>query len=102
MSNNTTPPPGISPAVWELLVELPNGCYKDLIPGVQTSYGYKPTLAAGIVFCVAFGIALAGHLVQFARFRRWSSILFAIGALSKQTSNAPASHRSLCEALALN
>lgn len=61
----------------------PNNCQKDLIPGFNYSYGYRPSLVAGIVFCVLFGIAFFGHSLQTVRLRRWTSGLLTIGALSK-------------------
>ncbi|TVY84947.1 Uncharacterized protein LSUE1_G002740 [Lachnellula suecica] len=61
----------------------PNNCHKDLISGWPYSYGYRPSLAAGIVFCLLFGIALFGHCIQAIRLRRWTSILLAIGVLTK-------------------
>jgi len=80
--NATNLPPGITSTQWALLISLPKGCYPHLIPQVKNSYSYAPHLAAGIVFVVGFGLALFGHVFQFARFRRWTSLLFAIGALS--------------------
>lgn len=60
----------------------PNNCHKDLIPGWPYSYGYQPSLAAGVTFCVLFGVALLSHGVQAIHLRRWTSILLAVGALS--------------------
>ena len=60
----------------------PNNCQQELLEGWPYAYGYRPSLAAGITFCVLFTIALVGHTVQSVRFRRWTSILLAIGALS--------------------
>lgn len=64
-------------------LDLGKGCYPHLVDGIEPSYGYWPHLAPGIAFCVLFGIAVIGHTVQFARFLRWSSLLFAVGAASK-------------------
>jgi len=61
----------------------PNNCQVEELDGFPYSYGYRPSLAAGITFCVLFAIALAGHVVQSFRFRRWTSILLAIGALTE-------------------
>ncbi|KAI1401748.1 RTA1-domain-containing protein [Hypoxylon fuscum] len=61
----------------------PNNCQKDLIPGFNYSYGYRPSLVAGIVFCVLFGIAFFGHSLQTVRLRRWTSGLLTIGALTE-------------------
>ena len=82
-NSTSTPPPGISPALWALILELPNSCYPRLIPNIHNDYHYHPHLAAGVVFCIAFGLALIAHSVQFVRFRRWTSVLFTVGALSK-------------------
>ncbi|KAI1765038.1 RTA1-domain-containing protein [Hypoxylon sp. FL1150] len=60
-----------------------NNCQKDLIPGFDYSYGYRPSLAAGIVFCVLFGIGFFWHLLQTIRLRRWTSALLTIGALTE-------------------
>lgn len=81
--NATTPPPGVTPAQWKILYNLPTGCYPDLIDGVKNSYNYHPHLSAGIAICVLFAIPLLGHFVRYVRFRRWTSLLLAIGALSK-------------------
>jgi hypothetical protein len=81
--NATTPPPGVTPAQWKILYNLPTGCYPDLIDGVKNSYNYHPHLSAGIAICILFAFALLGHSVQYVRFRRWTSLLLALGALSK-------------------
>ncbi|XXH05390.1 hypothetical protein Hte_011816 [Hypoxylon texense] len=60
-----------------------NNCQKELIPGFDYSYGYRPSLAAGIVFCTLFGIAFFGHALQTVRLRRWTSALLTIGALTE-------------------
>ncbi|KAI0380253.1 RTA1-domain-containing protein [Hypomontagnella monticulosa] len=60
-----------------------NNCQTELVPGFHYSYGYRPSLAAGIVFSVLFGIAFFGHLLQTVRFRRWTSVLLSIGALTE-------------------
>ncbi|OTA57469.1 RTA1-domain-containing protein [Hypoxylon sp. EC38] len=60
-----------------------NNCQKDPISGFDYSYGYRPSLAAGIVFCALFGIAFFGHALQTIRLRRWTSALLAIGALTE-------------------
>lgn len=60
----------------------PNNCQKEPIEGFPYSYGYKPSMVAGIIFCVLFAIAVVGHGVQSIRLRRWTSIILTIGALS--------------------
>ncbi|GME64081.1 putative rta1 domain protein [Neofusicoccum parvum] len=58
------------------------GC-TALMPNVPTSYDYVPHLSAGIVFCVLFGISMAGHIVQGVRKRQWTSYVCATGALTE-------------------
>lgn len=60
----------------------PNNCQKEPIPGYNFAYGYQPSLAAGIIFCLLFGIAFFGHTLQAIRLRRATSVLLSIGALS--------------------
>ncbi|KAI1392995.1 RTA1-domain-containing protein [Hypoxylon trugodes] len=64
-------------------IQDPNNCQKSPLPGIGYSYGYQPSLAAGITFCALFGIAFFGHLLQLIRLRRWTSALLAIGALTE-------------------
>lgn len=84
-SNNTSGsdiPDGINPDLWTAWMELRKECYPDLIEGVNPSYGYRPTLGAGIAFDVLFGICVIGHLIQLIRFRQWTSGLMMVGAIS--------------------
>lgn len=83
MTYHSTTPSGISSNVGPFLQRRSIECYPHLVPGYNNDYSYQPHLVPGIVFCVAFGLALIGHFVQFARLRRWTSVLFAIGAFSK-------------------
>ena len=50
-------------------------------PAIENSYGYKPSLAAGIVFCILFAIFALGHLFRFVQFFTASSLLLFIAAL---------------------
>ncbi|KAJ4177977.1 hypothetical protein NW755_013527 [Fusarium falciforme] len=61
---------------------LKKGCH-DLIAGYDTSYGYVPTFGAGIAFCVLFLLSTSAHVFQFARMRRWTSLTFALGAMTE-------------------
>ncbi|KAI2604150.1 RTA1-domain-containing protein [Hypoxylon fragiforme] len=61
----------------------PNNCQKEPIPGYNFAYGYQPSLAAGIIFCLLFGIAFFGHTLQAIRLRRATSVLLSIGALTE-------------------
>ncbi|THC90490.1 hypothetical protein EYZ11_010054 [Aspergillus tanneri] len=65
----------------EQRLELNKGCH-SLIPGVKPAYGYQPSMAAGIVFLVLFGLSLIIHTVQFAWKRNWWCAVFSIGCLS--------------------
>ncbi|KAI1372396.1 RTA1-domain-containing protein [Hypoxylon crocopeplum] len=60
-----------------------NNCQQELIPGFNYAYGYRPSLVAGIIFCVLFGIPFFGHALQTIRLRRWTSALLSIGALTE-------------------
>lgn len=60
-----------------------NNCHHDLIEGWLPPYGYRPSLAAGVTFCVLFGLVSVGHVWKILRFRTWTAILLAIGALSE-------------------
>ncbi|CAN8105424.1 unnamed protein product [Discula destructiva] len=46
-------------------------------------YGYVPSFAAGVVFCVLFAITLSYHIFQSVRLRATISILLAVGALTE-------------------
>ncbi|KAL2222962.1 RTA1 like protein-domain-containing protein [Thermoascus aurantiacus ATCC 26904] len=61
---------------------LRDSCHA-LIPGVNPPYGYKPSLAAGIVFCVLFGLSMIAHTVQLVWKRNWWCVVFTIGCLTE-------------------
>ena len=52
-------------------------------PEQRNAYGYRPSFAAGIVYCVLFGLSMIVHCVQAAWTRGWWNLVFAVGALSK-------------------
>lgn len=62
--------------------QIQAGCHA-LIPGYNPAYGYVPSLAAGIVFCILFGLSMSGHLFQSIRKKRWTSYVLTVGAASK-------------------
>lgn len=62
---------------------LEEGCYA-YVPGVDTSYDYVPSKAAGIAFCVLFGLSMLVHIVQFCWKRTWWCSVFAIGCLGME------------------
>lgn len=66
---------------------LKSGCH-DLIAGYDTSYGYVPTFGAGIAFCILFLLSTSAHVFQFARVRRWTSLTFALGAMSMKNATS--------------
>ena len=74
-----------------LPIRNPNNCHVDPILGWPYSYGYRPSLAAGVIFSLLFALALFVHTFLAFRMRRWTSILLAVGALSE---SAPANHHS--------
>ncbi|KAF4952738.1 hypothetical protein FGADI_6490 [Fusarium gaditjirri] len=59
---------------------LRQGCHA-YITGINNSYGYVPSTAAGIVFCVLFGLSTIVHLYQLGRSRVWWCSVFVIGGL---------------------
>lgn len=79
-------PPGFNPnnpeQVSQLQIDLSNSCY-PLIPGIGNSYGYRPSLAAGIVFLVLFGLSMIAHAVQSIWKRTWWSMVFTVGCITE-------------------
>ncbi|RAK96468.1 RTA1 domain-containing protein [Aspergillus ibericus CBS 121593] len=59
---------------------LYEGC-KAYQSSVSTSYGYIPSEAAGIAFCVLFGLSMMVHVIQFCWKRTWWCSLFSIGCM---------------------
>lgn len=59
---------------------LLTGCYA-YSPAIPTSYGYVPSLSAGITFCVLFGLSSGGHLFRSIQHHCWSSYLLTIAAV---------------------
>ena len=51
------------------------------IPGISTAYGYVPTFAAGIVYCVLFGTAFCVQAYRGFRYRRWTCYCLFVGSL---------------------
>ncbi|EAW13698.1 RTA1 domain-containing protein [Aspergillus clavatus NRRL 1] len=76
--------------------EVLNSTCHPLIDGLETSYGYKPSLAAGIVFCVLFGLSMAVHTFQFAWSRQWWCCVFAIGCLTEVLGWAARTWSAVC------
>ncbi|OQE19860.1 hypothetical protein PENSTE_c014G08434 [Penicillium steckii] len=60
--------------------QLEIGCHAK-IEGLDTSYGYVPTLGAGIAYCVLFGISMILHTFQFCWKRTWWASVFSVGCL---------------------
>ena len=60
--------------------ERGKGCvaYED---GVNPSYGYIPSVVAGVIFTVVFFISFTVHSVQVWIKRKWWYSLLALGAL---------------------
>ncbi|KAJ5467697.1 hypothetical protein N7475_005449 [Penicillium sp. IBT 31633x] len=61
-------------------IQLGLGC-SAYIEGIGTSYGYIPTLSAGIAFCTLFGLSGILHTVQFIWKRQWWASVFSVGCL---------------------
>lgn len=87
MSSSPPAPNGIDPATWNSILHIRTGCFPTLLPEIRNDYGYRPSLGAGIAFDVLFGLTFLGHVIRAIRFRRWTSITFAIGALSSSSNS---------------
>ncbi|KAE8382569.1 RTA1 like protein-domain-containing protein [Aspergillus bertholletiae] len=61
---------------------LSRSCH-PIINGMDTAYGYEPSLAAGIVFLVLFGLSMIVHTVQLTWKRTWWCAVFSIGCLTE-------------------
>ncbi|PSR85679.1 RTA1 like protein-domain-containing protein [Coniella lustricola] len=70
-------------------------CYA-YTPLLDPSYGYVPSLAAGIVFCILFAISLFYHTFQSVRLRATISILLALGALTELVGWAARTYSAKC------
>ncbi|CAD0049543.1 unnamed protein product [Aureobasidium pullulans] len=58
------------------------GC-EAYTPLQRTAYGYVPSLAAGIVYCVLFGLSMFFHVFQAIKTRALWNLVFAIGCLTE-------------------
>ncbi|KAJ5960428.1 uncharacterized protein N7479_007578 [Penicillium vulpinum] len=63
-------------------LELQKGC-AAYIEGVGTTYGYVPSLGAGIAYCTLFGLSMILHTVQFIWKRQWWASVFTVGCLAE-------------------
>ncbi|CAI7580593.1 unnamed protein product [Penicillium glandicola] len=61
-------------------LQLQTGC-PAYIEGIDTSYGYIPSLGAGIAFCTLFGLSMILHTVQLTWKKQWWASVFSIGCL---------------------
>ncbi|KAH0160356.1 RTA1 like protein, partial [Aureobasidium melanogenum] len=52
-------------------------------PAQRTAYGYVPSLAAGIVYCVLFGLSMIAHTFQAVKTRALWNLVFAVGCLTE-------------------
>jgi hypothetical protein len=53
------------------------------VAGVGSPYGYLPSFAAGIAFCVIFGLSMFHHTYVSIRYKTWWQFIFVVGALGK-------------------
>lgn len=61
------------------------------VEGVGSPYGYFPSFAAGIAFCVVFGISMLAHTFTSIRYKTWWQFIFVVGALGESSSTPKAS-----------
>ncbi|KAJ0117379.1 rta1 domain [Diaporthe amygdali] len=66
----------------QAIKETQQGCY-PYTSLLTPSYDYVPSFAAGITFCVLFGIPFFYHTFRSIQLRKATSILFALGALTE-------------------
>ncbi|KAG9520557.1 RTA1-domain-containing protein, partial [Aureobasidium melanogenum] len=52
-------------------------------PAQRTAYGYVPSLAAGVVYCVLFGLSMIAHTFQAVKTRALWNLVFAVGCLTE-------------------
>ncbi|PWY92472.1 RTA1-domain-containing protein [Aspergillus heteromorphus CBS 117.55] len=69
-------------AEYKFKQQLGEGCHA-LVDGYGTSYGYTPSLAAGIVFCSLFGVSMLIHFAQMVWKRQWWCIVFILGCITE-------------------
>ncbi|RAL15500.1 RTA1 domain-containing protein [Aspergillus homomorphus CBS 101889] len=69
-------------AEYAFRASLRDGCHA-YVEGYGTSYGYRPSLAAGIVFCVLFGVSMLAHMVQMVWKRTWWCSVFVLGCATE-------------------
>lgn len=50
-------------------------------PSIDTSYGYRPSLAAGVVFTVLFTLSTVVHMYQLVSTRAWWQVVFVVGGV---------------------
>ncbi|KAL4810512.1 RTA1 like protein-domain-containing protein [Aspergillus unguis] len=62
--------------------QLQQGCY-GYIEGYGTPYGYQPSLAAGIVFLVLFGLTMVVQIGQSYWKKTWWCLVFVVGSLTE-------------------
>jgi hypothetical protein len=62
-------------------MEPPEGNCVAYISSIETPYGYRPSLAAGIVFVVLFTLSTVVHIYQLVPTRAWWMIVFVIGGI---------------------
>lgn len=79
-------------ALEALLLKMQSDTCYPYTEGIQSAYKYFPSFAAGIIFCLLFGICFFYHTFQSIRLRAATSILLALGAFS--TFTKPHSHHN--------
>ena len=68
--------------------KLQTGCHA-LVDGFGTSYGYVPSLGAGVAFLVLFGLSFLVHTVQAVWKRSWWTLVFSVGCICRLSLCAP-------------
>ena len=56
------------------------------IEGDVGTYGYQPSLGAGIAFCVLFGGSMLAHTFVSMKYKTYWQLVFSVGAVSENSS----------------
>ena len=65
--------------------ERGKGCVPYDPNAKEPTYGYDPSLAAGVVFTVVFFLLMLAHIVQVTKSRKWWYSALALGAFGMQS-----------------
>lgn len=50
-------------------------CTESTCPVKDSVYGYKPSMAANVIFCAIFAASMIAHIIQGIRWKSWSFMI---------------------------